>query len=305
MMRRTVSALSLGLLAAAAVAAAPSTVSGTTPNDEPTEPKAAPAPGAVQEQLDRRLAERRKAMMEEAHAALAETHNALQALDEGETQNALDALERATGKLELIVARDPELSLAPVDVNFITRDLYATPEAIRAARDQAEDLLDDGRVQDARRLLSGLASEVVVRVTNLPLATYPDAIKEITPLIDDGRTDEAKRALHAALSTLVITDQSISLPVLRANAALDEAQTLAEQDELSDEDRAKLEEWVETARTQIEMAELLGYGTESDHEEYRKQIAELEARIGNDSETQGIFAKLRHSLDHFETSFFE
>lgn len=258
----------------------------------------------VQEDVDQKLAERRKAMMKEAHAALDETNAALRALDDGKTDEALDALARATGKLELLVARDPELALAPVDVDVVTHDIYGTPEAIRGARDRAAELLEDGEVQEARALLSGLASEIVIVVTNLPLATYPAAIKEISPLIDDGHIEEAKTALRAVLDTLVVTQQSIALPVLRARAMLDEAETLVAKDDPSEADEERIAELVKDAREQLEMAELLGYGEEEEHETFREQIAELQKKIRSDEETGGIFARLRKSLDGFQESSF-
>ncbi|MGL1204106.1 YfdX family protein, partial [Vibrio parahaemolyticus] len=46
-------------------------------------------------------------------AAVSETGNALKALDEGKKDDALADLEKTTGKLELILARDPQLTLAP------------------------------------------------------------------------------------------------------------------------------------------------------------------------------------------------
>jgi soluble cytochrome b562 len=152
----------------------------------------------VQKDIDAQAAERRKAMLQEARSALAETNAALTALDEGKTAEALDALARATGKLEILLARDPDLALAPVDVRYITQDLYGTVDDIRAAIDQVEALLDDGEVQEARALLSSLASEFVISVRNIPLAPYPDAIKAVTPLIDKGEIEEAKLALRPA-----------------------------------------------------------------------------------------------------------
>ena len=259
----------------------------------------------VQEEIDKKRAERRKAMLAEAHAALDETNTALKALEEGKNKQALEALARATGKLELIVARDPELSLAPVDVAYITHDIYGKPEAIRKARDEAEKLLEDGKVQDARALLSGLASEFIIQVRSLPLATYPEAIKKVSPLIDDGKIEEAKTALRAALNTLVVTNHVHSLPVMRAQQMLDQAQELVKEGEPSEEDRKKIDDLVDGAREQLEMAELLGYGEEEEHEKFRKQIAELEGKIGADEETKGVFAKLRNSLDGFQSSFFD
>lgn len=259
----------------------------------------------VQQELDEKLAQRRQAMIAEARAALEETNSALEALDEGKPDEALDALATVTGKLELIVARDPELALAPVDVDFVTHDIYGTPEAIRRARERAEDLLEDGKVQNARVLLSGLASEIVIRVHNLPLATYPDAIKEVSPLIDEGKIEEAQAALVAALNTLVVTDHVISLPVMRARYLLDEAEELVNAEEPAEGDREKIADLVKGAREQLEMAELLGYGEEQEHEKFRAQIAELQKKIGAEEETRGVFARLQKSLDGFQTSFFE
>jgi hypothetical protein len=303
-------------------------------------PGDAPAPGmhekSVQKELDSHLAERRKAMLDEARDALAATNDALDALEEDRAQDALEALSRATGKLELAVARDPELALAPVDVSISTYDLYTTPKMIREARDEARQMLDDGRVQEARALLSDLASEIVINVTNVPLATYPDAIMSASRSIDAGRIDEAKATLSSALNTLVVTNQVIALPVLRAQIMLDEAEDLtngepatsteametkqarkteqtaktAETDSsaetaASETRRKRVDELVDDAREQLEIAELLGYGGKAEYAEFRKQIAELESRIHGDQDTQGLFAHLRQSLHDFDESLFD
>jgi len=300
----TVRNTGLGLIAAALLTLGAFVASAGTSPAAPSPETQAAHEEVVQEELDQRLLERRAAMLDEAHAALEETRAAIRALDEGNSQDALDALARATGKLELIVARDPDLALAPVDVSYVTHDIYATPAAVRVARDRAESLLEDGKVQEARRLLSGLASELVISVTSLPLATYPDAIKAISPLIDAGKIEEAKDALHVALGTLVVTNQAIPLPVMRATAALDEARELAEAEELSDEDRAKVDDLTRAARDHLEMAELLGYGTEQSHERVRGQIAELEGKFRADEDPDGVFARLRKSLSDLQASFY-
>ena len=72
-------------------------------------------------------------------------------------------------------------------------------------------------MQKARLLVANLASEIVFQTTNVPLATYPNAIKAITPLIDESKLVEAKSGLQAALNTLVVrTEMVIPLPKLRA-----------------------------------------------------------------------------------------
>jgi hypothetical protein len=63
-------------------------------------------------------------------------------------------------------------------------------------------------------------------VTELPLATYPAAIRAVAPLIDAGKTAEAEAALYAALNTLVIETYVVPLPRVRAQAMLREAEKL-------------------------------------------------------------------------------
>ena len=69
-------------------------------------------------------------LVEEAASALEETQAAIYAIDSGNTDEAIDALARATGKLEIILAREPSLALAPVGTSVVEHDLLATPEAV-------------------------------------------------------------------------------------------------------------------------------------------------------------------------------
>jgi YfdX protein len=78
-------------------------------------------------------------------------------------------------------------------VDVIAHDIYSSLDAIKRAKDEAEDLLDDDKVQKARPLIEALASEIVIRTTNLPLGTYPGAIKAVAPLIDRRRHGSARR----------------------------------------------------------------------------------------------------------------
>src|SRR6202043_1589396 len=97
------------------------------PNKPPAEPKSGESRSvdpAVQSEIESMEAEKRATLLKDAISALDETRNALAALDRGDKQGALSALERATGKLDLVVARDPKLAMAPVSVNTTMFDLY-------------------------------------------------------------------------------------------------------------------------------------------------------------------------------------
>ena len=243
-----------------------------------------------------KTAEKRKEILEEARAAIRETENALKALDEKKDKDALAALERASGKLSIILAREPELALAPSDVNAVTYDVLGDIDAIKALREEIEDALDDGRVQQARRLIRNLASEKVISVTNIPLVTYPDAIKKAVKLIDEGKTEEAKEVLQLALNTLVVTDTIIPLPVVTAENLLKEAETLAEKADRTEKENNRLAGLLKDARTELEFAQALGYGSKKDFKNLYKQIDKIEDKTEDGKSGTGFFTKIKEYL---------
>lgn len=280
----------------------------------------------VQDEATALVDERRKKLHNDATRALEETEAAVKALDEGDTQAALDALAVATGKLESVVARDPALGLAPVDVRLLQRDLLDDVETIEAAREVIEDLVGDGRLQEARPLMREFGSEFVVETTNLPLATYPDALLRATAQIDAGEVEAAKQTLATALGTVVVTEDVIALPVLRAQLLIDAAgealgeneaaaaetdgsESGATETESADLASAKeaepLEpgELVEAARNQLKMAEALGYGGEGDLDELYDNLEELDAKIDAEQDTGSILDTIRESFSRLKERF--
>lgn len=286
--------LSLSLFVSAAMSAEESAL--------PSEPEAkSPASESVQSQIDQHAAdkveEKRKAVIADARVAIEETEKALKVLEEKKNDDALASLEIATGKLESILARDPDLALAPVELQMLTYDLIANPDTVREVIDEAEEYLEDGEVQKARPLVANLASEIVFRTTNIPLATYPETIKEITPLIDEGKIDEAKERLRAVLSTLVITtEEVIPLPKLRAEQLLTKAESLAENEKRTTKDHETLNELLKEARTQLELGELLGYGKKAAYRPMYEQLNEIEQKTKGGKGGQGWFDKIKQQL---------
>jgi multidrug resistance efflux pump len=223
-------------------------------------------------------------------------------LDDGKPQDALAALERATGKLDIILARDPKLNLAPAGVTVITYDVQGGLDAVKSVRKHAEELIDQGRLQEARRLLRDLASETVISVTNIPLATYPDAIKSAVKLIDQNKADAAKRILQTALNTQVISETIIPLPVAHAQESLKTAESLAEKKARTKDENERLKAALDQARTQLEFAQALGYGTKNDFDKMYQQLAEIEEKTANNQSGSGFFAKIKESIADFMKS---
>jgi hypothetical protein len=248
-------------------------------------------------------AEKRKEIVEEATVAIRETQNALKALDEKKDKEAIAALEQATGKLTILLARDPELALAPASFNVVTYDLLADIDAVKAMREEIEDALHEGRVQQARHLIRNLASETVIRVSNIPLATYPDAIKQAANRIDDGKIEEAKRILQRALNTLVITDTIIPLPVVAAEDLLMKAESLTEKADRSKEEEERLAVLLKDARTELKFAQALGYGSKKDFKNLYDQLDQIQDKTKEGEAGSGYFTRIKGYLkDAFESS---
>jgi hypothetical protein len=283
----------LGMLLAVPAFAA-DTALPEKPQQQSAETKSVQA--QIEQQSSSKEAEKRKKIIEEATMALQQTHKALKALEDGKKEDALAALELATGKLELLLSRDPKLALAPLSLDVTTYDLLADPDTVKAVVKEAKHYLDEGEVQKARPLVANLASEIIFTTTSIPLATYPEAIKAISPLIDAGKIDEAKMALRAALNTLVITDEIIPLPVLRADYLLRKAEKLAENMERSEGDNKLLDVLLKDARTQLKLAEVLGYGSRKAFKPLYEQLDQIAKKSAGGKGGKGWFDEIQKLL---------
>ena len=77
------------------------------------------------------------------------------------------------------------------------------------------------------------------------------------------------------LNTIVITTEVTPLPKLRAEQLLKSAQTLAEKKDRSKEESDKLAKYFQGTREQLEMAELLGYGSKKDFKPMYEQLDQM------------------------------
>lgn len=259
----------------------------------------------VKTQADQEVSRHRKKIVDEALSAIQETKKALKALEDKKSDDALKALERATGKLNIILARDPNLALAPVDVTVTTHDVYGTVDQIKQVRKQAESHLEEGELQKARHLIRGLGSEIVISIASIPLKTYPTAIATVTPLIDQGKIDEAKEALQAAHNTVVVTEHVIPLPLLRAEEKLTKAEELAQKEGRSEEDSKSLTKLIEEIREQLKLGEVLGYGTKQDYKKFSAEIETIEDKTKEGKTVKGIFSTVRAYISDLKRAIFD
>ena len=250
---------------------------------------------AVEQQRQQTEQQAQKTLDKEAIAAIEETVKAVRALAANQTTGALAAIERASGKLDVVLARNPDAALVPVDVKVVVIDLaprdYDEIMDLAGAASIAVDIMD---FPDARSLLRSLMSEIRIRTYSLPLATYPTALKDAARLLDQKKTQEASALLLTALGTLVETDQVQPLPLLLAREAIIQAQ------KQRDKDKSAAQALLEVARKELDRSRYLGYaGKDPEYESLQNEIKSLEQQLKGDHDTTSVFAKLKEKLDAF------
>jgi hypothetical protein len=281
-------------LTSTALAANPPTGSSTaSPSDS-----RAQVESQVQSDIQQRKREAEqqasKSIDQDAVAAIGAAEKALAAIDAGNHDEALAAMEQAAGKTELLVGRKPASGLVPVRAEVEVIDLApGDVKDIEKVANAAEKAVDHKDYPAARALLEGLVSELRVTTVHIPLVTYPVAMKEAARLLDAKKDKEAAAVLLTALNTLAVIHRVEPLPVAYAEQAIVQAQA-------AQKDKDKAQQLLAAAKTELERAKALGYaGKDPEYTALNNQIAELEKQLQGNTDTASAFTKLKEKISSF------
>ncbi|HEY4050049.1 MAG TPA: YfdX family protein [Acidobacteriaceae bacterium] len=229
-----------------------------------------------------------------AIAAIEQTVQAIDSIGANKTAEALELIEKATGKVNTLLARNPELTLVPVSVEALIIDSAPRDiDEIRKLADAADAAVSRDDFPAARVLLGALRSEIRVRTYNLPLGIYPTALQEAARLLDQN-SQAASRALLDALNTLVAVDQVTPIPILVAQEAINKVQTRTQ------EDKNAAREILEAAQLELDRAKALGYaGQDPEYAALKNDISNLKKQLKGNEDTSSGFSKLKARLDAF------
>jgi hypothetical protein len=249
------------------------------------------------------LAEKNQQVVIEARDSILGTQQALIALEKNDTKAALSVLQDVSKKLDIILAKNHDLALVPADMEVDISDFEGDAKTVKRELKQADDLLDDGKVQSSRQILDGLASEMRINTISIPLGTFPLAIKNAVALIDAGKANEAALVLDAVLNTLIETTEIIPLPILRAEALLTIASELEHKEDLAKEkNRAEVLKYTDEAKEKLKMAQLLGYGGKDDYQLLYTAIAEIKETIHSEK-SAATWANVKQTLSDLKNKF--
>lgn len=239
------------------------------------------------------ISELEQRLVQEAVSAVEETKRAVTAIEKNDKSAAIKAIEQAIGELDIILARDRDLALLPTDYEIVIVNVALEDETIiKDIRREIKSAIKFGYFAVARRLLNSLKSEIRVIVTNLPLASYPDALKLAARLIDEDKNLEAQEVLELALSTFVLEEEYLPIPLLKAHKLIEDAS--------SESDKEKAMQLLVEAHTQLRLSQQLGYAeADVEYDELKTELKNLECQLKAGENTHHIFDDLKTKIASF------
>jgi tetratricopeptide (TPR) repeat protein len=234
--------------------------------------------------------------LKEAIQALRYTNKAYIYLNDKKIAKAKDLLKKAIGELTVVLNSPNAPYLLPIDSTIQASEYLGDIKNIAKQISLAKIALNKHKLPIAREILNGLKSEIDIKTVNIPLATYPDAIKLAIKYLNENKISEAKDVIGMALNTLVNTDTIIPIPIIKANDLVVEASKIASKD------KTQTIKYLDEAKRQLKIAELLGYTSKSDttYKMLKDSINNIKNKIGAGKDTSSYFDKLKAKLKDFK-----
>jgi len=236
-------------------------------------------------------------LVQEAITSLKLSAKALDALNKNRPEDAKKDIQLALGKLESILATEKAPKLLPIDNRVIVKNFAGTAKDVENAIETVKTLLDKGKVQEAGELLITLQSEIDIVVVNLPLVSYPDALKLASKYIIEKKYEKAKRVLELALSTFTEVEYIIPIPIVNA---LELVSTASKIDKTNRDQALK---HLAYASDELDKAEKLGYISSSDvtYKQLHELIEKTEKEIKGPNRAEKLFNELIKKLKDFKS----
>ncbi len=235
-------------------------------------------------------------LIKEAIRAIQFTQDAIIYLNANKKQKAIQSLKNAVGELAVVLNSPNPPYLLPVDIQIEAYQFAGKMQNIAALVKHAKILVEQNRLPQAREVLNTLRDEIDIKTVNLPLATYPAALNLAIKYINEGKIKNAKDVLAMALSTLVEVNTIIPIPLIKAQALVINAQKIVKKD------KKEAVKYLEEAKRQLKLAEMLGYSSTSSvtYKQLRDAIKNLEKEIKANHKTSNLFENLLQKLKIFK-----
>jgi len=217
-------------------------------------------------------------------------------IDAKKKDEAIKNLEKAIGKIEVTLSDPKAPALLPIDGKVIVSQFVGTAYDVENAVITAEALLAKKRVQDARNIMLRLVDEVDFITVNLPLATYPNALKLAAKKLKEEKFQDAKAILVETLNTFVNAKAVTPIGILVAQDLIKAASKIAK-----DNKKLALSHLAE-AKIALKKSEALGYVSTSDttYKMLNDEISKIEKEVKGKNKAEKLFEDLISKLKEFK-----
>ena len=233
-------------------------------------------------------------LIKEAVRAIKYTQDALLYLANNKVDKAKETLKKAVGELAVVLNSPNPAYLLPVDIQIEAYEFSGDVKKINTLKKEAKTLLIANKIPEARNILNTLRSEIVIKTINLPLATYPAALNLAIKYLNENKIKEATEVLAMALSTLVEVDNIIPIPLIKAQALIEEASKT--------KDKKQAIKYLQEAKNQLIIAEALGYTSKSSitYKMLKEKNEKIEKEIKKGKNTTSLFNELIQKIKDFK-----
>jgi hypothetical protein len=235
-------------------------------------------------------------VVREAVEAVKLTQEVLIALDNNKKDEAIKTLEKAIGKLEVVMSNPKAPALIPLSASVIVSEFPGSAYDVENAVITSIALLQHKRVQDARLIVQGLKDEIDFVTVNMPLATYPAALKLAAKYLHEDKVKEARAVIATALNTFVEVDVVTPIGILQAQELIAAASQVAKSDK-----KLALAH-LAAAKAALKKAEALGYTSTSDttYQMLNDAITKIEKEVRGKNKAEKLFEELIAKLKEFK-----
>ena len=233
-------------------------------------------------------------LVSEAIKALKYTADANIYLTHKNKKLAIESLKKAIGELTIVLNSPKAPYLLPVDVKMQAYEYVGNIKNIAVQVKAAKKAVEDNNLPLAREILNSLKSEIDISTINIPLATYPSAIKLAVKYLNENKIKEAQDVINMALNTLVKTNTVIPIPLVKANDLIVMASKT--------KNKKQAIRYLEEAKKQLKLAQLLGYSSTSNttYKMLKDSINKIENKINHNKNTNSFFEDLKNKIKEFK-----
>jgi hypothetical protein len=210
------------------------------------------------------------------------------------------ALARSIGAFSRAKKLEPGAARLPILVDVKLLEAGESGDGIEKWTKEAKKYMDLGMYQEARHALMHLTSEINIMKVEVPMQTYPDLVAKAEEMLTKKRpASEVKQVLLTAQQGLITTEESIPLPLVRAEGLLNEYHRLISiKTTIQPEDAELMSREI---RRQLALAEKLGYVSGQLHKTLQAKLEGLD-KIAPDrfGEREGILVEVQGQVRHLK-----